>query len=172
VRLGPLELATTDQQPDKLKCLVNAGISGGTEAISAGSHPLAVVHTLPSGRRRSSNLLVVDLLPTLSNAVPDSVTQVNPADPESKVFGNIDMEGVLLGTEEDDIFVALYQEGKIVKVFDADALVALPGPPPPQTKTRLEIKQTDAVPHGKYRLILRVNGQQAMNSPEMELEAL
>ncbi|MFQ5793439.1 MAG: Pvc16 family protein [Candidatus Bipolaricaulia bacterium] len=162
VCLGPAELAVTAQQPDKLECLVDETIENGS-VISAGSHPISVVQTLLTGRRRSSNLLIGDLLPTLTDAVPNSLQHDDLADPDSDVFGNIDMTGVLLGTEEDDIFVALYRDGSTVKVFDEFTT------DPSQNTLTLAIKQEDAVPPGKYRVILRVNGQQSKNSPEVEL---
>jgi hypothetical protein len=171
VMLSTAELAVTAQQPNMLKCLVNGNIVGGN-VISAGNHPISVVQTLQTGRRRSSNLLIGNLLPRLDKAVTDSLTRFDPTDATSKVFGNIDMEGVLLGTKEDDIFLALYREGKVVKAFDEFTVKPPPPPPPPvqpQTQMRLEIKRDDAVPPGKYNVILRVNGQQAKNSPEMEL---
>lgn len=167
VMLGSAELAVTAQQPNKLQCVVNGTIAGGG-VISPGSHPISVVQTLPTGRRRSSNLLVGDLLPTLTNAATNSLTRVNPADPTSNVFGNILLTGVLLGGANDDIFIALYKDGKVVKLFDGlDKLTVTPT----QSTLTLAMPQADAVLPGKYRVILRVNGQQAKNSPEVELIA-
>src|SRR3990167_4936273 len=167
VMLGSAELAVTAQQPNKLQCVVNGAIAGGT-VISAGSHPISVVQTLPTGRKRSSNLLVGNLLPTLISANTNSLA--NNAD--STVFGNIDMTGVLMGTLSDDVFLALYKDGETVKVFDAfDVTPSPPAPPlsPAQTQIRFEITSDKAVPPGVYRIILRINGQQAKNSPEVEL---
>jgi hypothetical protein len=165
VMLGSAELAVTAQRPDRLECIVDGAIKGGG-AISAGSHPISVVQTLPTGRRRSSNLLVGDLLPTLTSASANSLTRVTPADPASNVFGNIVMDGFLLGSKEDDIFVALYKEGKVIKLFDGPDKLAITTA---QTTLTLAMKKEDAVPPGNYRVILRVNGQQAKNSPEVSL---
>lgn len=173
VRLGQVELPIMAQSPDKLECLVDGSISGGS-VVSAGSQPLSVFQILPNGRHRTSNLVVMNLLPTLGNGAPapGSLTRVNPADLASNVFGVIDMTGVLLGTERDDIFVALFKGEKVVKVFDE--FMPVPSPPAPspsvpQTQMRLQMKQEDAVPPGEYRIILRVNGQQAKNSPIVRL---
>lgn len=169
VRLGKVELPITAQSVDTLQCLVNAAISGG-EAISAGSHPISVVQNLPKGRQRSSNLLVGNLLPVLTSAVPNNLANV-PAD-ASKIYGNIDLTGELLGTEEDDVFVALYQDGRVIQMFDELVPIAPPPPPPPvtpQTRRRVLIKEQNSISPGKYRVILRVNGQQAKNSPEIDL---
>lgn len=169
-RIGPVDISITAKHTDHLECLVNGTITNG-EVISAGSVPISVVETLPTGRLRYSNLLVGNLLPTLATATPDSITRVTPADPDSAVFGNIDMTGTLLGTDEDDIFVALYRDGQITAMFDT--FVEIPPPPvTPQTQMRLEISSDNAVPRGVYRVILRVNGQQAKSSPEIDLVAL
>lgn len=162
VRLGTIELPITGQSSDALQCLVNGTISGGN-AISAGSHPVSVIQTLPNGRKRASNLLVGNLLPLLSSAVPNNLARVDLGDPASKIYGNIDLTGELLGTDEDDVFVALYQNGRVVKLFDELATLT------PQTHRRVPIKQENPIPAGKYRVILRVNGQQAKNSPEVDL---
>jgi len=163
VMLGQAELAVTAQRPDRLEYIVDGAIAGGG-MISAGSHPISVVQTLPTGRRRSSNLLVGDLLPTLTSASTNSLERVTPADPTSNVFGNIVMNGLLLGSEEDDIFMALYKDGKVIKLFDGPDKLTITTI---QTTLTLAMKKEDAVPPGKYRIILRVNGQQAKNSPEV-----
>jgi hypothetical protein len=162
VSIGQAELAVTFQQPNKLQCVVDGAIVNGN-TISAGSHPISVIQTLPTGRRRSSNLLVVDLMPTLTSVTLNSLTHVTPGDPTSNVFGNIVMTGILLGGENDDIFVALYKDGMAVKVFDEFTVT------PAQSALTLAIEQSQAVPPGKYLVILRVNGQQAKNSPEVDL---
>ncbi|MGE5418484.1 MAG: hypothetical protein ACM3N1_00105, partial [Accumulibacter sp.] len=88
---------------------------------------------------------------------------IPPGDPTSNVFGNIVMTGILLGGENDDIIVALYKDGMTVKVFDEFTVTLA------QSALTLAIDQSQAVPPGKYRVILRVNGQQAKNSPEVDL---
>lgn len=167
VKLGQAELAVTSQQPNMLKCVVNGSIANGN-IISAGSHTISVVQILPTGRRRSSNLVVGGLLPRLNTVATSNLllTTVTPAEPVQKIFGDIDMSGVLLGGENDDIFVALYQEGKVIKLFDGpDKLTTTPD----QSSLTLAIPDKDAVLPGLYRIILRVNGQQAKNSPEVTL---
>jgi len=159
VRLGPLELAMVAQSPDKIQVAVNGDIPNG-EAISAGSHPLYVVQTLPNDHERSSNLLVLNLLPLLTSAE----YSVSP-DPELQ--GVLTLNGRLLGTAADDIFVALYRARETVRVFDAVEPVAPPAIP--QTQLRVPIRLTDPVPLDGDRIILRVNGQQAHSSPLVTL---
>ena len=157
VYLGSVELAIAAKSPDMLKCELNANLRDG-DVISAGSHLVCVVQELPNGKKRSSNLLVANLLPVLTNVgfTPD---------PDPEIFGTLDLEGFLLGKESDDVFVALYQAGQTVRLFDTFAEI-LPAPP---AQTQLRVQMTDAVPPGNYRVILRVNTQQAQNSPEVTL---
>ncbi|MCP4117237.1 MAG: DUF4255 domain-containing protein [Desulfobacteraceae bacterium] len=174
VRLGSRVLPVTGQWPDRVECSVNGDLAAGG-VISAGSNPVSVVRTLPTGRMRSSNLLVGDLLPSLSGAEVDtaSFALASPPPAAARVFGNIDLFGRLLAGEDDDILVALYRDGQVVKMMDEEfnfTLAQPPSPPvPPWARIRLEMKEADAVPPGRYRIILRVNGQQAKNSPEVEL---
>ncbi|MCU0541821.1 MAG: DUF4255 domain-containing protein [Oscillatoriaceae cyanobacterium Prado104] len=171
VQLGAIELPITSQTPDSLQCQVNGTILDG-RAISAGSHPVSAVQILPTGRRRSSNLLVVDILPILDSASVSSISRVDPANLNSDVFGTIDLTGSLLGREQDDIFLALYRDGKTFKVFDNLIIVPSsppPSPPPLQKQLQLVMQPTQAVPPGLYRAILRVNGQQAKRSPTIDL---
>ncbi len=171
VGIGPVELPLTAQRSDKVVVWLDPDrIHGG--AISAGSHPVTAILTLPTGRKRSSNLEVVGLIPALGSITLDSMTRLDPADPSSNVYGNIDIRGTLLGTIKDDVFIALFRNGKIVKLFDEFKPIPLPeGAPPaqPQTEMRIGMTMGNAVPPGTYRIILRVNGMQALNSPEVEL---
>jgi hypothetical protein len=162
VKLGPATLAIIPPaQPDSLRCRVDGGIADG-RVISAGSHPLSVEQTLPTGRRRPSNLLIADLMPKLTKAGFQA-----PSGPGTQ--GSIALEGVLLGTEEDDILVSLYQDGRIVRTFDEAAVVpAVAATDPEQTELVLTLR-TGAMQSGKYQVILRVNGQQAKASPEVDI---
>jgi hypothetical protein len=163
VRLGAVELPVIAQRTDRLTYTVSQTLASGN-VVSAGSHPVTVVQTLPSGRRRTSNVLVGGLLPRLDTAVSSAVA-LSPTDP-TRVVGNIDMTGILLGTATDDVFVGLYREGRVVQGFDT--FVYPPGPTT-QTQMQLQITAETAIPPGTYRVILRVNGQQAVNSPEVIL---
>lgn len=171
VKLGSIELPVTAQSPDSLQCQVNGGILDG-RVISAGSHPVSAVQILPTGRRRASNLLVVDLLPILDSAAASSISPVEPTNVNSDVFGTIDLRGSLLGREQDDIFLALYRDGKTFRVFDNLTIMPSsppPSPPPLQKHLQLVMLPAQAVPPGLYRVILRVNGQQAKRSPAVDL---
>ena len=124
------------------------------DSISAGSHPLALVRTLASGRTRSSNLAVVDLLPEIAAASHVAAQS------------EIDLQGRLLGAAADDVVVALYRDGATVRSYDD--VVDAPGSPPAQTRRRVRLGAAP-VPAGTYRVLLRVNGSQACESPELVL---
>ncbi len=171
--LGAADLAITAQRTDSLRCTVDGAIPDGT-VISAGAHGLTVAQQLPTGRIRRSNPLVVALRPVLAGAVPQGIARTVPADPASPVAGSIDLTGVLLGGPQDDVFVALYKDGATVRVFDEFTAPPPPPPPPPvtpQTQMRVSIPGADPIEQGVYRVILRVNGQQARTSPVVDLTA-
>jgi hypothetical protein len=175
VSLGPIDLPVVSQRPDKLTFKVDSAIANG-DAISAGSHAIAVVQTLPTGRRRLSNVLVAGLIPTLDTAVIAGGTLVvNPAPPPPRpqtAFATIGLTGVLLGTKDDDCFLALYRDAATLRLLDAftDEDPAPPPPPvPPQSAKSLKMAIDDSVPVGDYLVIYRVNGQQAKQSPIVSL---
>jgi len=151
VQLGPVELPLAlDAARNAVFDPTKAALSG--TAISASSHPLTVVRALATGRRRSSNIAVVNLLPELSAAAFD--------------HGEIDLQGFHLGTSDDDVVVGLYRNGATVRSYDDVADAA--GAPPAQTHRRVRLAPP-APPGGAYRVVLRVNGQQARQSPEVTL---
>lgn len=164
VRLGAVDLPVTFQRPDELRFKVDANLVNGA-AMSAGSLPLTVMQTLASGKKRASNMFVGNLVPTLT--ATDPVLPLAEPSPGT-VAGTIDLEGLLLGVETDDAVLALYRDGRVFKMFDVLAPPAAP-PAVPQTARRLVIAAGDAVPAGEYLVILRVNGQQAPQSPKVIL---
>lgn len=174
LRFGPLEWPVAADGATRVETTLDPTVVTGA-AISAGSHGVALVRTLPSGRKRSTNLMVVGLRPTLDDATPVGVARVTPADPDSPVTATIRLDGELLGTDEDDIVVALYRDGDTVEFFDEiedrEPVASDPEGNPDllQTIKQFEITNEKAVPAGTYRIIVRVNGQQARQSPEVDL---
>ncbi|HEY0545854.1 MAG TPA: Pvc16 family protein [Pyrinomonadaceae bacterium] len=172
VKLGAMELPVTMQQPDQLKFKVDSAIVNGSN-ISAGSLPISLIQTLPSGRRKSSNLLIGNLVPTLTSStvvLPTSVAPPPPGPPPvppppKMIFATIDLTGKLLGAADDDVYLALYRDGRVVKMFDVFTLPASPT----QTQKQLVMTVDAAVPEGRYLTILKVNGQQAVQSFPVDL---
>ena len=70
----------------------------------------------------------------------------------------LDLQGLLLGTEADDVVVALYRDGATAHSFDD--VVDATGSPPAQTHRRVRLG-AEPVTAGTYRVLLRVGGQQA-----------
>ena len=62
------------------------------------------------------------------------------------------------------MYLGLSFNGKVIRIFDQ-----FTRPTPDQKTLRLTIPTEGAVNKGSYRVILRVNGQQAWNSPEVTL---
>jgi hypothetical protein len=175
VRIGSAEAPVIAQAPDWLRCRANGSIATGA-VISAGSQPIAVAQTLPNGKQRLSNYTVGRLQPVLTAVTPPAggFTRLNPADPLSPVFGNIDLTGLLLGTEDDAVYLALTRNDNVVRVIDSFARPPAPVPPNPiilQQQMQLQIPSTNPIPQGRYRFILRANGSQAKNSPELDIVA-
>jgi hypothetical protein len=105
---------------------------------------LVVRRRLSATRTRSSNLLAARLLPTVSGA--------------ALVGNDLRVTGVLLGTENDDIVVAFYQDGRTVRLFDVVTATVNQ-----QILTFPDV--ATAVPNGTYRAVVIVNRQQAIASP-------
>jgi hypothetical protein len=166
VKFGPVELPITSQRPDRLTCRLDPARLTG-DAISAGSQAITIVRNLPNGRQRSSNPLIASLRPRLDTATPSGVALADAGDPSKGVVATVDLAGALLGTATDDVFAALYRDGSVVRVVDSFTVPAGPA----QSALRFTLTVNTAVPAGTYRLVLRVNGQQARTSPELELVA-
>jgi hypothetical protein len=173
VALGPVELPVTMQRPDELRFKVDSSLIGAS-AISAGSHPVSIVQALPgTGKKRRSNAVIGNLVPTLDTAVipPGSLTiipGIPPGTPD-KAHATINLGGKLLGNKSDDVILALYREGSVQKTFDVFS--ALPVPQPAlQPAQQLVMTAGNAVLAGDYQIILLVNGQQAPQSPGVRLQ--
>lgn len=125
-------------------------------ALSAGSNPVSVSRLLASGRRIHSNALLGKLLPTLDTASLAAIQGVSPTQTR-----DLDLIGKRLGVDGDDIFVALYKDdGNQAHLFEATGVVA-------QTSLKVTIPEKKFPVAGTYLIILRVNGVQAMDSPQV-----
>lgn len=149
VRLGLLELPVIAQRSDQLVCEITDTF---LESTSAGSQPVSVIKNIPNDRHVSSNVLNVDLIPVLESAL------------FSKNAGNrIELRGTLLGGEDDDIIVVLSKDNsvfRLIETFITD---------PMQKVLVSEIDLDPKKDTGTYRVILRVNGQQAAYNPEVKI---
>jgi hypothetical protein len=152
---------------NKLICTVDTPI--GADGLSAGSQTIKVVQTLSSGISRSSNLIIAHLLPAIAG---DPEFTAETADPAA-FYGTLKIEGTLVGGQYDDIFLALYQDnagtGRVVRLFNEFEEFKLTPVPTTQDSLSVHIPLIEQPPAGTYRIILRVNGEQAVQSPEISL---
>lgn len=154
VVLGGVVLTIASRRPDRLSVLAEGSamltpVAGGT-VISPGEHPLVVRRRLSATRSRSSNLVAARLLPTLSTA--------------AMAGDDLVLTGRLLGTDSDDVVVALMQAGHAVRQFDTIVAAGAPAVPPWQQTLTVPGVAALMAP-GLYRVVLRVNNQQARFSP-------
>ena len=119
---------------------------------------------------RWSNLLIGNLLPEITTAsIFGAIQHVATAPPPvGWSFATIDVAGRLLGKDnEDEFYLALFAGGTTIKLFDGLTDTSPPGAP--QTQRRFVMQKPDAVPPGEYLVLFRVNGQQARQSPVIDL---
>jgi hypothetical protein len=147
VQIGPLSIAA-DLPPGKA---VTATIPA-TAALSAGSYPVTVTRPF-GGHVIRSNALLLHVLPKLSSVTASALASVHlPDDP--RVFGHLALSGERLGGVDDSIFVAFYGNGGLRFATEASGTAA-------QTSLDIDVPVGKALDPGTYRIILRVNGEQA-----------
>ena len=122
--------------------------------LSPGSYAVTAVRTLPSGRRFSSNAVLGHLLPTLTTATPGPLAVTVGG----LRHGDLTLTGVRLGGPDDSIFVALYRDGACAVMLEATGV-------PAQDTLTVTVPPEQAIADGTYLVILRVNGEQAIDSP-------
>jgi hypothetical protein len=124
--------------------------------ISAGTYLIRVARVLPSGRRFSSNPALGHLVPTVTAAnVPNPLSNSG-----ANLFGLLQVTGERLGGPDDSIFVSFYADGVVALTMEAPGTAA-------QTSLDVDVLLENAIPPGTYLIIVRVNGEQATNSPQV-----
>jgi hypothetical protein len=156
--VGTAAFGLSEQRPDRIAFSIPAATAH--TVVSAGELPISVRQETAPGRYRSSNLLLGKLIPTVTTATPLALV-LGP----SGISGQIRFDGRLLGrADTDDIRVALYQNGNVVRTVDAGFVNNAD-----QTQLTLTIPALTPVPAGDYLAILLVNGQQARRAPGVHL---
>jgi hypothetical protein len=153
VLVGPVALAATTSPEGDVTATVPA-----TVALSAGSYPVTVTRPLDSGHRISSDAVLVHLLPKLNSATPSGLTPVSGTDP--RLFGTLTLAGERLGTADDSVFVAFYGNGALQLTLEAQGS-------PAQTSLTVNVLTAKALDPGTYLIIVRVNGEQADDTPSV-----
>jgi hypothetical protein len=159
VRMGAATLPVVMQRPDVLQARVDAALLP-PGPLRAGGQAVSVVQALPGGRVRSSNVLAAGVRPVVTGA---SVTGLHTTT-DGTAAADVQLQGRLLGSDHDDVFVAFHRGGAVAALFDAPLAHA-----PDQATLTLSIPDKPGLPPGDYRVILRVNGEQARNSPVVGL---
>jgi hypothetical protein len=152
--LGDEPLRVTGQWPDRMTVEVESTRPGpgGAGRIasglgpSAGELPLRVQQLRAGGRIRSSNLVTGRLRPVVETA--------------ALAGDDLVLTGQLLGADEDDVIVALFAEGTVVHSFDEATTQ-------PDQHQLTVVDAADDVDAGVYRAIVKVNGVQARNAPQV-----
>jgi hypothetical protein len=126
--------------------------------LSAGSYPVTFAYDLPTGRRFFSNPVSGDLQPSLASAAPTLPLSVQPG---GNLSGDLVLNGTRLGGPDDDIFVAFWRDGDVVLMVEVTGTAA-------QTALTVTVPVDQALVPGLYRIILRVNGVQAVAAPEVD----
>ena len=153
VRIGTETFAVTAAAAGRVSTTI-----GPATTLSAGNYALCVSRTLAGGMAFSSDSRAVQLLPEVLGATPGvPAALVNNA---GLVSGDLTLTGTRLGGPDDSIFVAFYRDGEVALMLEADGAVA-------QTSLAVSVAPDDAIPAGSYFIILRVNGVQAADAPQV-----
>jgi hypothetical protein len=122
--------------------------------LSAGSHAVTLVKLLPSGRRFSSNAVLGRLRPVVTGVA------VGPLTPQDgNLHGSLTVTGARLGNAEDTVFAGFYRAGALAGLFECAGT-------PAQTSLTITVPPERALTPGVYRILVRVNGEQAADAPE------
>jgi hypothetical protein len=130
-------------------------------ALAADAYPLFIARVLPSGRRITSNALLAELLPVVTAAALDGALSTPPGPSAAGLrFGSFVVNGSQLGDAKASVFASLFRDGEAHGLFEPDAGGAA-------TQRRFTVPSAQALPVGSYRVLLRVNGQQAVDAPAL-----
>ena len=127
--------------------------------VSANGYGLCLQRTLPTGRTVTSDALLAELMPTVTTvALVGALTQVPPLGPTALRHGRFRVTGSQLGGAAASAFASLFRDGVAHGLFP---------PAPTSTPTQLDfiVPVDGALPPGGYAVVVRVNGQQAIDSP-------
>jgi len=150
VRIGTETFAVSGASEGQVSTTVQV-----TTGLSAGNYTLCVSRTLVSGMVLCSDSLPVQLLPEVVSATPGLLTNT-----AGMVSGNLTIAGTRLGGPDDAIFVAFYRDGDVALMLEATGTVT-------QTSLLASVAIDDAIAAGNYFIILRVNGVQAVDAPQV-----
>ncbi|MEO6276476.1 Pvc16 family protein [Roseateles sp.] len=124
--------------------------------IAAAGYAISVARILPTGRPMTSTPLLGELMPVVSGVALDGPLVAVGAN----LRGSFIVSGAQFGGPDESIFAAL--------LFDGVAVIQLePSVDPTATAARFTVPEAMALAPGTYRVVLRVNGQQALQTPPL-----
>ncbi|MEP7300220.1 MAG: DUF4255 domain-containing protein [Caldimonas sp.] len=127
--------------------------------IAANGYGLCIARTLPSGRKITSNALLAELLPVVAGAaLSGALTILPPPGPSALRHGSFRVTGAQLGGGTASAFATLFKDGSAHGLFEAGAASTM-------TQLDFTVPPAAALPPGVYAVVVRVNGQQAIDSP-------
>lgn len=129
------------------------------DSIAAGAYPVCVARTLPGGHTVSSNALAGHLLPVVTTV---NLTGPLIAGAGGTLFGEFAVHGSQFGGAGAAIYAAMYLHGQAQLLLE---------PQPGATATTVTFAVSDKhalPPDPDYRVILRVNGEQALDTPLLD----
>ncbi len=159
ILLGSHVLAPLAAQAGDRGDVLRFQLPAGTPIAAAG-YAVAVSRTLPSGRPMTSTPLLGELMPVVNAVALNGALTPSSNLPGAPLFGSFTVTGAQFGGPEESIFAALYRDG-------AAQVQLEPAAPATATSVSFTVPLGLALPPGSYRVLLRVNGQQAVNSPEL-----
>jgi hypothetical protein len=128
--------------------------------IAAAGYAVSVGRTLPSGHLMTSTPVLGELMPVVTGvALAGALVPAGPG-ADAPLSGSFTVAGAQFGGPEDSIFAALARDG--------EARIQLqPAVPATATSLQFSVPAGLALPPGSYQLLLRVNGQQAAETPTL-----
>jgi hypothetical protein len=130
-------------------------------AIAANGYGLCISRTLPSGHSITSNAVLAELMPVVTGAALNgALTTLPPPGPNALRHGSFSVTGTQLGGSGASVFATLFGNGTANGLFSAE---------PTSTMTQLDfvVPPAAALPPGNYAVVVRVNSQQAIDSPTL-----
>lgn len=170
IRLGSFEIPPTQANSSTLNCLIEETAAAGS-TLTAGDQPVRVVLANSGRRDRLSNPVIGTVIPALRSVTVSDLHQATGTNGSIIVYGTLEFAGFLPTGEYADMYVGLVQDGRVIRLLDDNFetdISSLPGEAP-QSIIRLQMMARDAVPAGEYRVILRINGTQAPESPTISM---
>lgn len=159
IRLGGNEILPLAAQPGDRGDVLRFQLPANTPIAAAG-YAVAVSRTLPNGHAMTSTPVLGELMPVVSGVVLNGALVPVGGGPTPPLAGSFSVSGAQFGGPDDSIFAALARDG-IARIQ------LQPSAPATATNLQFTVPPEQPLPPGSYQLLLRVNGQQALEAPTL-----